>query len=238
MRRFKALLTACALVLSPSVLAAQRSGGPPPGGNHSDAGGPGGGGGNHSDNGGPGEGGGNHSDNGGGNHSDNGGPGGHGEHGEHGGGISHDEAEAITAAQHHLLEELHSGRLVFTHASATGANSTVAATAHVANVLEGGSNVESVAQLTNALSQSGAPASVVAALVQSLQGIATTPAIAGPTGAPGRITTAANEFNALVHGASHDFLANPPTEFMVLHAALEPLVQALTLRGGNHEVGG
>lgn len=225
MHRFKALLAVSAFLASSSVAAAQHSepthSEPPHGGNHSDAGGPG-------------HGGGNHSDNGGGNHSDNGGPGEHGGHGKDG---EHDVAEAVTAAQQHLLEELHSGRLVFMQTSETGASSVVAATAHVANVLEGTSNVESVAQLTNALSQSGAPSSVVAALVQSLQGIATVPAVAGPTGAPARIAAAGNDFNAFVHAASHDFLAHPPTEFTVLHAALEPLVQALTPVGGDQAGG-
>lgn len=234
MRRFTPLVIAGALCIAATPAFGQRSGGPPPGGNHSDAGGPGGGGGNHSDNGGPGGGGGNHSDNGGpggngGNHSDNGG-GNHSDNGGPGGDravVSAAIEEAVTAAQLQLVDELNSGRIGLTLASTSDASSVAAATSDLASVLEGGTDVAAVAQLTNALSRSGASPRLVAALAQSLQGLATAPAGTGPDGAPARVRTAASNFNALVSAASHDFLAHPPAEFLVLRATLAPLVQAL-----------
>ncbi len=210
MRRYITLYIALVAIASARVASGQ---GTPTGGNHSDNGGAGGGGGNHSDNGG-----GNHSDNGGGNHSDNGGSG--------DAVVSPEVLAAVTSAQLRVSSALNSGVLDVTQ-TAAGETSIAAATASVAAVVAGRADADATARLTNALLRSGVRPGDIAALVQSVQGITTAPATTGPDGAPARIMAAGARFNAFVNAASPDFLAEPPAEFLVLRAALLPMVQAL-----------
>jgi hypothetical protein len=75
------------------------------------------------------------------------------------------------------------------------------------------------AQISAALSSSGAPAVVVSGLIDALAGL-----LQNPT--PANVGSAAKTFTSLVNDASGAFLANPPAEFETIYAVLFTLVTA------------
>jgi hypothetical protein len=58
-----------------------------------------------------------------------------------------------------------------------------------------------------------------AALAESLDGLLSNPQ-------PGQLAQAVSDFNSVIDAASADFLANPPAEFLAVHAALDALTTA------------
>lgn len=80
-------------------------------------------------------------------------------------------------------------------------------------------NAPSVSRFVLALSASGTGAQTqLTLLTRSLSGLAYD---------PGRISQAVVSFNNFVQSASPDFLANPPAEFVALHAALQKISKGL-----------
>ena len=89
--------------------------------------------------------------------------------------------------------------------------------------LIGSGSPASLANVAAALIAGGAPSGQVAALTQAL---AVLSGVNGQT-APGAVIAAAKAFNALVGSASAAFLANPPAEFLAIHAALMPMAASI-----------
>lgn len=83
-----------------------------------------------------------------------------------------------------------------------------------------------LAQVSTALSTSGAGAGTVNALASGLTGL-----LAKPT--PAAVTGAVSAFNAFVAQASASFLAHPPTEFQAIYAALSSIVSSGNAAAGS-----
>jgi hypothetical protein len=134
---------------------------------------------------------------------------------------------AIATATATVNAQLTSGSLT----SVTGATIPAAVVSQVGSVLtstssvnpSGGAASPAATALASSIGTSGAPASVVASLIESLSGLISNPA-------PGQLTAAIGNFNAVVEGASPAFLANPPAQFL----AIQTVLAALSAAGQSH----
>jgi len=99
-----------------------------------------------------------------------------------------------------------------------------AAASSVASLASSGSPT-SVATVGAALTSAGLPAAQANAAVQAMAGL-----LSGGTVTPMAIISASVAFNALVSAMTPAQLANPPAEFLAMHAALQPLAAALSNR--------
>ncbi|MDB4905858.1 MAG: hypothetical protein JWO05_642 [Gemmatimonadetes bacterium] len=91
-----------------------------------------------------------------------------------------------------------------------------AAAATVAVSMMSSASPEIKAQVNNALSTSGASATVINTLMSTLPNL-----LSNPT--PGQVAEALSAFNAVVNTANAGFLANPPPEFSAIFSVLSQI---------------
>jgi hypothetical protein len=136
-------------------------------------------------------------------------------------------AASILAARSQVVGALNSSNIALPSAS-VGARERATAIAHVAKLFRGvPESMESVDQMSAAVSRSGVSPAQTREMLQS---VALLGVVSGKD--PGavveaRARTAAADFNRFVNSASVEFLTNPPADFLVLRAAIVPFVRAL-----------
>jgi hypothetical protein len=126
---------------------------------------------------------------------------------------------AISTAASAVLAALSTGNVT---SPITNSPIGVAAAASVYALVTSGSPT-SVAAVGAALTNAGLPAAQANAAVQAMAGL-----LAGGPVNPVSIISASVAFNALVAAMTPAQLANPPAEFLAMHAALAPLAAALS----------
>jgi len=127
------------------------------------------------------------------------------------------DAAAVAATMTSVTTALKSGSLL----SASGAEVPQAAQARTYAVLSSGpTQSASTAEMLTALSTAGSAATAIApALVRGFSGLSSN---------PGQLPAVIAKYNDFTNAASNSFIANPPPEFIAIHAVLKQLTSAST----------